>query len=189
MKIYYRVIILLTCLMSSSCKTLLTQPVNMPPVEQYLAYMETLSKLNSHELSKAHYQAEQAYQADRNIDKQLYLALTEARTGYKQTDLDSARAHFMAIINSDALLPDPIKHLVKVELQHAIVLIQLKKSVSERTAEMNKLKSRINRLEKQLDSLSENNQNLQEALEEANDKLRALTDIEQDLSQTTKSDN
>lgn len=182
----YLLIVICISLVLSGCKTLNSYSRHTPQVGEYIAYLNELQNMDSRQLEKAHDEATTRYSADPEPETRLYLALVLAQTDYEQSDLQSARSHLLAVIHSNAALPEKLIQFARIELEYVNQVLQLKQLVQAYTRDTTDLQQELARQEEKLARLESEKHELQQKLKEANAKLRALADIEEDLSETTE---
>ncbi len=188
MKALQIIVLISASLALTGCNTLLYSDQNSRySVEQYLTYKKTLNSLNSDELSKAHAQAATAYTSRPEADTRLYLALTLAQPDYSKTDLAAARDHLIAIVDNHQLA-DTTRLFAKVELEHVNRLIQHKQLHQQQATIIDELEDKVSTSERDNEKLTDKTKALQKELAEVKAKLRALADIEEDLSNKTESE-
>lgn len=171
----------------TGCNTLYTGQYSVYSLEQYLSYKETLNNLNSSELSKAHAQAETAYRYKPEADTRLYLALTLAQLDHPETDLKAANEHLVSIVD-DKQLPDTTRLFAKVELEHIKRLMQQKQLQRRQAIIIDKFRYKLSTSERHEEELMAEKNALKKELAEVKAKLRALADIEEDLSNKSGSE-
>ncbi len=178
------IVILFGCINLTACKALVKDSSSIQPVEKYIDYNEKLNNASNKELAREYSHVLSIYSRNHEVDKRIYLALILSKPDHPRTDLEEARSHFLAILNDKNSPTDSVNKFIENELHHVIALIQEKNLYQEQLNKMERLEKEMSDLDEKNQTLVKQKNELEQQLEEAKEKLRALTDIEQDLSQS-----
>ncbi len=187
MKSLYIMILISLCLVVISCKTINNRPYHeRPSVEEYLSYQSELQKLSDRELNQEHDKIATRHASQPGPETRLYLALILAQSDHEESNLQSAKSHLREILDSEDSLPDNIAAFTRLKLMHINSLLRQQKLVNNQQEKITNLKKELSKSREQLDNSDSKIKELQHRLEEANDKIRALTNIEKDLTGSTQ---
>lgn len=185
MKPFRLLLVISICLAAAGCKTLPNQTYGSPSVEQYLGYLDKLNEMDSKELHQAYKKANSRYSSMPGPETRLHLALVLAQPDHEESNLYAAKSHLLAILNTRTQLPPSLVQFTRIELEYVTALLKQQELAQERELKLENMKRELGDTEKEIEKLKAEKEELHEKLKEANAKLRALTDIEEDLSQVT----